>query len=719
MDQKKKEEFIARVQAEEKRKGKKGQQAQEWLDENYPTSEIKQATTVLNDFNKWLNGKLDLSEFPNLEELDCKNTSSNYGRISEVDLSKCPKLTKLSLKGLHQLKKLDLSNNCELTFLKLNHDVNIETHCDINILHLTKLTACETDYPLVKFQWYLLQNPDKKGDLAFWPQFINCLRIKKNNWVGWKVEIATAYQLICDQELEDWEKYYNILKEWAKKEQSHNNDEIENIYNFFILVQKSEQSYKELLTELSNLKQEKQSLDNKLADHDQTLTDLRINLEQLTQAEQELTSQKKELTIEVKRLTRVNNLLTHKLEITKASRQARFEEWLQENSELNQRNNDLALKSHQKQKELKAQIKAKEEELAKLQEQQQDKLASIAQLQDQLNSLQEQLKSKEGELAQLRDQTTISTASLRKEIELLKGELKTVQSEKDKQTTDWEAQIQTVAKQRATLEEELASARQQYLDEVQKSTNLESELNSKDNKIQELEAQVTALALSSGLLSQQLEDLTRQLTSAQQETERKKLELEIKENLLKEKDNSLSEQEQQIANYQSLLRRSEEQLSDCQRIITKKSEKLTKLEEEKNKLAELLEQSEEKIGQLENSLLNSANKISELESKIKDLEQNNPHSQELVSLKAELATLKSNSQKEIKDLKSCLQSAKLKEESLNQKIKELNQKPKINTEEVVADSFWERVKTPLFYGGAIMFLILFISWTKNKFKLNN
>src|ERR1043165_5169491 len=94
--------------------------AQEWLDRNYPEEERKEITK-LDIGNKSLESSLDLSDFVNLEELDCRDN----------------KLTELRLNNCLKLKRLYCHDN-RLIELKINHLVNIvELGCRKN--QLTKL----------------------------------------------------------------------------------------------------------------------------------------------------------------------------------------------------------------------------------------------------------------------------------------------------------------------------------------------------------------------------------------------------------------------------------------------------------------------------------------------------------------------------------------------------------------------------------------------------
>jgi chromosome segregation ATPase len=220
-----------------------------------------------------------------------------------------------------------------------------------------------------------------------------------------------------------------------------------------------------------------------------------------------------------------------------------------------------------------------------------------------------------------------------------------------------------------------------------------------------LESQLTTLAVSTGLLTQQVENLTNQLTESEQLAEKNRLESEIRSNLIREQGDKITQQEQQITSYQNLLRTSEENLSNCQKIILQKSEQLEQLDKEKNLIAEELELANGRIKELEQALLSANSKIRELEARIKELQKNDTNSEELSKLRQELSNQKSKSQSEITRLKSELNQTKLREEALAEKIKELGKKP-VKVQETVETSFWETIKTPLYYTLGIILVIM-------------
>jgi len=231
------------------------------------------------------------------------------------------------------------------------------------------------------------------------------------------------------------------------------------------------------------------------------------------------------------------------------------------------------------------------------------------------------------------------------------------------------------------------------------------------------------LAVSSGLLSQQVENLTQQLSTSEQKETQAKLEAEIRGNLLREKDSKINQQEQQIKNYQQLLRTSEENLANCQRIIQQKEEQIEQLEQEKNLIGEELELANGKIRELEAALLAANGKVVQLEARIRELEKQGDNSLELEKLKKELATEKQKSQKEktkqqqeIKRLQGELASTKKREEELAEKIKGLGAKKEKVPEISETTSFWQTIKTPLFYGVGIVLVVIVCGWLRSKVK---
>ena len=101
--------------------------AQEWLNENYPHSQ-KESIKELNIEEKNLQGSLDLSDFVNLNYLNCYNnelTSLNLSSCIKLEAIECHKnqLTNLDLSDCSSLTRLNCYDN-KLTNLALPKDAN-------------------------------------------------------------------------------------------------------------------------------------------------------------------------------------------------------------------------------------------------------------------------------------------------------------------------------------------------------------------------------------------------------------------------------------------------------------------------------------------------------------------------------------------------------------------------------------------------------------------
>jgi Leucine-rich repeat (LRR) protein len=68
--------------------------AQEWLDENYPIKEERKKVVNLDISKQKLEGKLDLSDFIQLERLDCHGN-----KLTALDVSNCEKLASLRVEN--------------------------------------------------------------------------------------------------------------------------------------------------------------------------------------------------------------------------------------------------------------------------------------------------------------------------------------------------------------------------------------------------------------------------------------------------------------------------------------------------------------------------------------------------------------------------------------------------------------------------------------------
>jgi len=169
--------------------------AQEYINENF-SKEVKKNIKTLEISGKDLEGNLDLSEFINLERLDCYenritsldltnnknltylNPSSNP--ISELNLSQNEKLTEIHF-SYGQASSIDLSKNKNLSFINFNNNLlrslDLTNNLDVATIHVynNKLTSLKITN-LKKLRVVACHmNPELTGtlDLSNCPDLIN------------------------------------------------------------------------------------------------------------------------------------------------------------------------------------------------------------------------------------------------------------------------------------------------------------------------------------------------------------------------------------------------------------------------------------------------------------------------------------------------------------------------------------------------------------------
>ena len=137
--------------------------AQEWLDKNYP-KEKRGEILSLNIGSKKLEGSLDLSDFVNLKELNCR-----YNQLISLDISNCKKLIIISaysnkinqdlkiFSHLTELKKLDLGTNnekCNNFYGSLKNLENCKKLRFLCIGHCNQITKGLEYLPSENLYWF-------------------------------------------------------------------------------------------------------------------------------------------------------------------------------------------------------------------------------------------------------------------------------------------------------------------------------------------------------------------------------------------------------------------------------------------------------------------------------------------------------------------------------------------------------------------------------------
>src|SRR5437764_6921848 len=126
----------------------KSENAQEYIDQNYPKLKRDQITE-LDIRNKSLEGHLDLNDFVNLRKLDCSNERviqtdksswDSYqfrNELTGLDVSNCWQLIELNC-SLNQLNNLNISKNTELTklYCDSNNLSNLDVSENVNLIEL-------------------------------------------------------------------------------------------------------------------------------------------------------------------------------------------------------------------------------------------------------------------------------------------------------------------------------------------------------------------------------------------------------------------------------------------------------------------------------------------------------------------------------------------------------------------------------------------------------
>lgn len=179
--------------------------AQEWVSFFYPDKEI----TELDIERRNLTGELDLSEFINLENLNCsfneltnliidncfrlETVDCSYNQLTDLDVSNQPKLTDLDCSS-NLLTKLNTNDNLQLTRLE----------CDACQLTTLEVSNC-------KNLFYLICRDNQLTDLTTFSQLENLetLWLHDNPLVG---SLETLKNLKKLREL--WIENTNIIPDW-------------------------------------------------------------------------------------------------------------------------------------------------------------------------------------------------------------------------------------------------------------------------------------------------------------------------------------------------------------------------------------------------------------------------------------------------------------------------------------------------------------------------
>lgn len=173
--------------------------AQEWLDSNYPKEERKEVKE-LDISNKFLENDLDLSDFVNLEKLDCSNnqfTNTNFLK---------------TLLNREKIERLKINNNKKLSdHYSLDFLTTFVGLKELNISNCPLEGNLKSLKSLKKLEWLDISNTNIKEGLEYLPKRIKNFYCELNYQCG-SVEIAKQLSKFSEGIDETGNAKYNLDK---------------------------------------------------------------------------------------------------------------------------------------------------------------------------------------------------------------------------------------------------------------------------------------------------------------------------------------------------------------------------------------------------------------------------------------------------------------------------------------------------------------------------
>ncbi|CAG8802041.1 37554_t:CDS:10, partial [Gigaspora margarita] len=214
--------------------------AQKYINQKYPTKEERKQIKELNISRQNLESDLDLSDFVNLETLDC-----SYNQLTNLNINNCSKLKNIKC-GFNKLTNLDLTNLTQLEKISCN-DNYLESfdYSSLNPNKLISLNITDNNLPqqdcsvfkplknLTKLKSLYISNTDIDSVLEHLPKNIENIccssqerptskikeleeQLKNNSFFDFKSEIKYNQD---DQEHENDQKlkteYQEEYKQWV------------------------------------------------------------------------------------------------------------------------------------------------------------------------------------------------------------------------------------------------------------------------------------------------------------------------------------------------------------------------------------------------------------------------------------------------------------------------------------------------------------------------
>ncbi|CAB4415500.1 unnamed protein product [Rhizophagus irregularis] len=636
---------------------------QKYLDKQYP---IKGDRTNLNELkmtNENLKGHLDLSDFINLEKLDCSNNELTSIDISKnvklieidcsqnnlisLDLSNCSNLKSVTanLNRLNELKLPVIENNDELEYLNLlDNSFSQKLSCFSRLINLKGLHIGNTDESriergiynrfysslkpltcLIKLENLSINDTDIDSGLEHLPESVKIFQCSADKRSDAKVikiyEQLKTYNMSFNDtfqgryNLKAWKKNWKLIKENETLQNQIKRIEKLTLDAKFIKLKDENNDLHEkeekLMKKNNQLGQKLTKLERETSNLKQMVRELNARLKQQydvhTQTEQQIKEKEKKLGSLIAEKLVEKEELEKEIKALKDDLAANEKDIIESEKLLEEKNKELNIKENET-----AVLEKKRDKIK-------SSLSEIEAKKDELGDLKKKLKY-EGFFSKA------STSELRKKMDDLEKDLKSSQSKKEKLEAEAETienELEEIRKYKEDLQNEQIE-QQAHVETLRKDGkslqyNLEgkkSSLKEKEEIISDLQQQgekkIAALNNEIKNKEENLREKEKFICNIQQQSEKK----------LKEKEEIINELKQQnekrIAALSNEIKNKEENLREKEKFICniqQQSEK--KLKEKEELINELKQQNEKKITALNNEIKNKEEHIDKLNEETK------------------------------------------------------------------------------------------------------
>ncbi|CAB4415370.1 unnamed protein product [Rhizophagus irregularis] len=648
--------------------------AQKYLRNTYPTKKEREKVTRLIINKKKLEYHLDLSDFVNLEKLNCSENEltsldiSKNKQLTEIDCSQ-NKLISLDLSNCLNIKlvtancnqlnelKLPVSNDLKLEYLNLlDNSYSQNLDCFNQLFNLKELLIGNIDGDriqlgiynqfhgslkplknLIKLESLSINNTDIEFGLEFLPDSIKNFRCLADQRTEAKVKkIYEQLEEYTLSPIEAFQGKYN-LKAWRKnwklvkeKEALQNQfKQVEELTSSAKLkeFEKEESSLiaeeEDLIEKNKLLEQERKNLEQETDDLKQLVKELNAKLEQKEVDYQQAKQQLEEKEEMLKSFTeeKLENFTAEKLmvkeELNKEIKVLKYELLIKE------RDTEQSKKHLE---EMNKELKIKEEECDILR----NKLDNIKSSLSEIKNKKEKLNDLKKKLEYKKNFSKSGTSGLRKQMNDLKREIHSLQSQAIK-AREIENELEEVKRNKNRLQNEKVQ-QQSIVEYLQKEqTILRDNIKNLDTKLSDKVGFINNLEQQS---SQQIEELQSKLDEeirkyriSQEINTSLNDELKNKEKIIKESQNKLNEETRKyqdsldkLKNKEELNKELESKLDEEIRTYQFSQEIITFLNDELKNKEKIIEESQNKLNDETRKYQDSLDKLKNKEELNKELE---------------------------------------------------------------------------------------------------